>query len=433
MYRNHCFLLIVEQVKIEKLNTDGSGFAILGEKKLHIWNALPGEIVEYEVVKKKRNQIDGLAKSILVKSTERIDATEEHFVSCSPWQILSFKAEANFKKEIAHEVFKEHPEVQFFLSENAIYTDGNMLGYRTKMEYHIYTDEENNFFLGMFGRTEKKKIPITPCNLATSSLNEEAKKIIAWLDSIKFPRPLLKTIIIRSNKKGEVIAALFVKTKDIDALRSTPFSNLTIYYSEPKSPASVATELLHKAQVDTLEETLLGTTYKFGVMSFFQINPAVFEEALKDISTFVPTGSHVLDFYSGVGTIGLSLKNKSASITMVEENSDAVTFAKENIENNKVSSAEAYLGQAHDLRQYIEENKLLIVDPPRGGLHPKVIKRILEVKPQRIIYLSCNIESQARDLSDLKKSYNVTFAKLYNFFPRTPHVESLIILDKISI
>ncbi len=420
------------EITIEKFNTDGSGHAAIGDKTLHIWNALPGETVEYEVVKKKRKHVEGIATKIIAPSPHRTVATESHFTSCSPWQILSFEAEQNYKKEITLDVFKELPLVQNLLQEKDIYSNNKILGYRTKMEYHIYTDDENNFHLGMFGRTEKKKIPITPCNLATPTLNKEAEKIITWLDEIKFPRPQLKTVIIRANIKGETISALFVKTKDIDPLLINPFSNLTIYYSEPKSPASVATEMLYEAKINTLEETLLSTTYKFGTMSFFQINPPVFEEALRDINEFIPEQSDILDFYSGVGTIGLSLKNKASSITMVEENTDATLFAEENIKQNDIKNANAHLGQAHDLREFITADKLLIVDPPRGGLHPKVIKKIREIKPARIIYLSCNIESQARDLLDLKDIYKPIFAKLYNFFPRTPHVENLVVLDRLS-
>lgn len=422
----------MEKIIIEKFNTDGSGHAKIGDKIMHIWNALPNETVEYEIVKKDRRHIEAIARNILETSKDRIKESESHFTSCSPWQILSFDAEQKYKKEIALEIFKTIPEIQKLFENTEVYSDNNYKGYRTKMEYHIYTDDDNNFHLGMFGRTEKKKIPIGRCILATDALNETAEKIIRWLDEIKFPRPLLKTIIVRANRNGDTIAALFTKTKEIEPLINNPFQNLTIYYSEPKSPASVATETLLEATENTLKETLLDKVFSFGVMSFFQINAHVFEEALRDIANFVPDQSDILDFYSGVGTIGISLKEKVNSITMVEENTDAVNFAKENIKQNNIENAEAHLGQAHDLREFISKEKILIVDPPRGGLHPKVIKKILQECPPRIIYLSCNIESQARDLLELKNVYKPIFTRLYNFFPRTPHVESLIVLDKID-
>lgn len=421
---------ISEKTKITRFNSDGSGFAKQNDKTLHIWNSLPDEEVIYEIIKKNRAHVEGLAIEIVEKSKYRINSEEDHFTSCSPWQILSFEAEQIYKKEFANRIFAGNKKILELLSSNDVYTDNKKSHYRYKMEYHIHTDEENNFSLGIFGRTEKKKIPITPCILADNNLNETAKKIISWLDNIKFPRPLMKTMIVRSNKKGETIAGLFVKTEDISLLLDSPFDNLTIYYSEPRSPASVATKILSKGKIDTLEENLREERFKFGLMSFFQINPDVFEKALSDIENFIPENSSVVDFYSGVGTIGISMKNKASRIVMVEENKDAVEFAKINIIQNNLKNAEAFLGQAHELLEKIDSDSVLIVDPPRGGLHPKVIKKIKNTLPPRIIYLSCNIESQSRDIEELSEYYDPILAKTYNFFPRTPHLESLIVLDK---
>lgn len=421
----------MEKIRIERFNTSGSGYATHLDKILHIWNALPDEEVNAEIIDKKKGHRDCLALEILSASPFRTNPKESHFISCSPWQILSWQEEQNAKKQIALTVFDKLPEIRSLLETTDVYHNNQEYGYRNKMEYHIYTDDENNFHLGIFGRTEKKKIPITPCVLATEPLNKTATEIISWLDKVKFPRPKLKTLILRSNSQGETIASLFTKTKEIEELTSTnPFDNLSIFYSEPKSPASVPTELLYNAPKHTLSETLLNTTYTFGINSFFQINPEVFVEALKDIATFIPEGSTVLDFYSGVGTIGLSLKDKVSKLIMVEENTEAVEFAKINIEKNNIKNAEAFAGQAHILLEYINSTDTLIIDPPRGGLHPKVIKRIKHMLPPIIIYLSCNIESQARDIEMIKDDYVPTFVRLYNFFPKTPHVESLIVLKK---
>jgi 23S rRNA (uracil1939-C5)-methyltransferase len=418
------------QIHINGFHTDGSGITKKDDYTYHIWNGLPGEDVEIEISKKKRRHVEALATKILTPSPVRIEPVEKDFVSSSPWQIIELETELLFKHNITTEVFKELPDIIELFAKEKVFTDNTRVQYRHKMEYHIYTDEENNFHLGIFGRTEKKKIPIPPSILATDALNLTASKIIAWLDEVKFPRPLLKTIIVRSNTKGETVAGLFVKTHEIEKLQTNPFDNLTIYYSEPKSPASVATELLVEAKKHTLTQSLLGMPFTYGLMSFFQINPSVFEATLRDIEQFIEAGSSVVDFYSGVGTIGLSLRNIAKDIVLVEENSDAVTFAKQNIENNNIQNAQAFLGQAHTLREYINAESILIVDPPRGGLHPKVIKKIIETLPPKLIYLSCNIESQARDLQDILPYYKPVFAKLYNYFPMTPHVESLIVLEK---
>jgi len=120
---------------------------------------------------------------------------------------------------------------------------------------------------------------------------------------------------------------------------------------------------------------------------------------------------------------------------MIESNEEAVGFAKENIRLNElnnciVGARHAVPLSAEEALDYIEKDKTIIFDPPRAGLHQKVIDRILEVKPEKIIYLSCNISTQARDLNLLAKAYKLKAVKLYNFFPRTPHIEALVVLEK---
>lgn len=413
----------------EYMHPDGSCHAELYGKDFHIWNAIPGETVICPIDKYQKKRKELKAQDICTPSTHRVPALEEHFISCSPWQIISLNHEHTLKKNMALKVFKDFEEVTTLLNASEVYSNNARTGYRHKMEYHIYTDEDERFHLGIFGRMEKKKIPIEPCVLATSSINKTAADIIHWLDRARFPRSLLKTIILRSNRSGQVIAGLYTKTKEADALiKDIPFDFVSIFYSEPKSPASVVTDILHLAPVHTLTEKLRDTTYSYGITSFFQINPDMFEQTLVDIQKHIPENSTVLDFYSGVGAIGLSLKNIK-HVTLVEENVEAVSFAKQNIERNALH-ADAYACQAHEMLQSINSEDILIVDPPRGGLHPRLCQKIRNALPPKVIYLSCNIESQARDLVELIDVYKPVYVKLYNYFPMTPHVECLIVLEK---
>lgn len=115
---------------------------------------------------------------------------------------------------------------------------------------------------------------------------------------------------------------------------------------------------------------------------------------------------------------------------MVEINADAVDFAKTNVKTNGLKHAEAILSPSEKAVSYISEHANLILDPPREGLHSDVVKKILEVKPKKIIYMSCNLSTHARDLGLLTPLYNITFLRLYNFFPRTPHIEGLAVLER---
>ncbi|MEK7083688.1 MAG: RsmD family RNA methyltransferase, partial [Patescibacteria group bacterium] len=164
--------------------------------------------------------------------------------------------------------------------------------------------------------------------------------------------------------------------------------------------------------------------------SFFQINVPMFEQALADISTFTTDADILLDYYAGVGSIGLPLARTAKSCMLVEQNEDAARFAEKNIAENNISNTTAFCSVAERMTDYITGDATLIVDPPRAGLHEKLIQRILSEKPQKIIYLSCNLATHARDIGLLREAYTITSLKLYNFFPRTPHIEALCVLER---
>jgi tRNA/tmRNA/rRNA uracil-C5-methylase (TrmA/RlmC/RlmD family) len=309
------------------------------------------------------------------------------------------------------------------------------------MEYS-FIENEGTISLAFFKRGQNRKIAIDYCQLANPAINETAKKILEWINEQKLTERNLKSLIIRSNKKGETIAGLFIKDKlefDQYPKLTKSFLGFNLYYSTHQSPASVITEVLYQEGQDFLTEEINGIKLKYGINSFFQVNIPVFEKALDEImkniqqsipSTSVGTnGCALLDFYSGVGTIGLCLAKNANSATLVESNEEAVTFSRENIKLNKIKNIEVIGAPAEKALEYIEEDKTIILDPPRAGLHEKIIDRILEMRPPKIIYLSCNVATQARDIGLLKDTYNIKSIKLYNFFPRTPHIESLAILE----
>jgi 23S rRNA (uracil1939-C5)-methyltransferase len=156
----------------------------------------------------------------------------------------------------------------------------------------------------------------------------------------------------------------------------------------------------------------------------------IFRQALRDIYSFLTNNEKIVDFYSGVGLISLPIAAKNKKITLVDVNREAIEFARENIKINNLTNCEAVCSSAESVVDFITSDKTIIFDPPRAGLDKIIIERIIEMLPEKIIYLSCDPATQARDLGKLKDFYNIKFFKLYNFFPRTPHIESLIILFK---
>lgn len=427
------------KVKIEKLVFGGAGLGRLDDGRvIFVWNALPGEEVEFELIKKEKTHWEGMATKIINPSPARLEPREAHYLSCSPWQIMTPEEENKWKIEMAKETYKKLSNLE--IEKLEIIGDENIWGYRNKMEYS-FGEGDGGILLSFFERGKKVRRCIEACELANSEINRVAKLILEWINKHKIPMRSLKAMILRSNLKNEVIVALFIKDKlefaDFPVLDKN-FVGFKLFYSTHKSPASVPTALLYGVGQDCLTEELLGVKLKYGIFSFFQINIPVFEMALADIGKFLDKNKSIVDYYSGVGSISLPLYNMYKDAVLVDSCEEAIGFAGENqtdlsrpLPFAKGREIETTCMPAERVTELIESDKILIVDPPRAGLHEKVVRRILAQKPARVIYLSCNLSTQARDIKLLSEAYKVVFTKLYNFFPRTPHVEGLCVLEKI--
>lgn len=366
---------------------------------------------------------------------------ESHYTICSPLATLPWEEELQFKQTFAARLWSDAQSGSLEPEDIPIIGDATQqYGYRNKMEFSFVElpgpsaePADNTISLAFFERGTKRRVPIDGCALAEPVINTVARAILVWVNEVKIPMRSLKSLIIRSNGAGQAIAALFIKDE-------LPFSHFpkvtkqllgfTLYYSTHKSPASVPTKLLHHEGQDFLSVDILGTVLTFGLLSFFQINIPIFTQALRKIGEHIEQGSPIVDYYSGVGAISLPLADRYQSADLVENNEEAVRFSQENMRANGISNAQAYCMPSEKMRELITADKTIIFDPPRSGLHPKISKQILEQKPVRIIYLSCNLETQVRDVQAFNDAYQVSAFSLFNFFPRTPHVEGLMVLDR---
>ncbi len=415
---------ILENITLVKFVHGGQCLADTADgKKLFVWGGLPGEVVNVKVTKKKSSFLEGVVVDVITASKDRVEAEEpESYLSTSPWQIVDFNAEQQAKAHILAEAFdREKVVVQW----QDFQTDGVTSAYRNKMEFGFWGDE-TGLHLAHYVRGTHGKQMVAGSVLAKEEINVAARAICEELDRLKIRAGDLKTIMLRCNKTGDVVAALFMKESlDLGEFNvPTCVKGMKIYFSNPKSPASVPTKKLYSFGDIKLSDVIMGKNITYDVMSFFQVNLPVFEQALSAINDSVGTQS-AIDLYSGVGTIGLSVKNTDILVELDESN---IRMAQQNAKGTLIKVVQASSEQA---LEYIDQDHVVILDPPRAGLHYSVVDRLLEVKPSKIVYLSCNPSTQARDVKHLSESYMVTFAKGYNFFPRTPHIESLIVLEAI--
>lgn len=390
-----------------------------------VWNALPGETVAFRVIKQKRAFIEAIAEDILVSSPDRVAPLDDIFLSTSPWQILSTDGEKRAKLAIVEELMEgakvRVPSINYHDSVHKLH-------YRNKMEYSFWGDD-SGLHLALHNRGSHAKQIVNGSSLAMVSIDTAARSLIDELMRCNVRAGDLKTVVIRSNRRGDVAMSLFVKQEDFTRLRLPKgVGGLNIYYSDPKSPASVATKpLMTYGSVD-LEDELNGKVFVYSADAFFQVNLDVFEQVLEKIKAGIDlVAMPVVDMFSGVGSIGLSLGAKE--VKLVEINKTSADYAVINAKNLNIKAQVVVIGSENAL-DLIPAQGCVIFDPPRAGLHRKIVDQLLIQKPTQIVYLSCNPATLARDLGLLQADYAINSLDVYNFFPKTPHIESLAILSR---
>lgn len=423
-------------VQLGKIVGGGQTIGTLDDgKKIFAWGGLPGEKVNIQITKKKSKLAEGFVTEVIEPSADRIKPRDENsYLSTSPWQIMSFESEQNNKIALIKEAF-ELSDVNL-PNETKIYSDNQQFEYRNKIEFSWYWNKETEQLdLAFFKRGSHNKIPVDSTSLANPIINKVATKIRNILRKKEnIQASILKTLLIRSNQKNDVCAQLYVKDEQFgmfsdQEIESFGLNGFEVIFSNPQSPASVITKRLQSWGIANLNDEILGINFNYAVESFFQINIPVYEKSLIDIQKWVDKTKPLIDLYSGVGTIGLTVGSEDT--TLIEINENAVNEMKQNIKLLGLSkNTKAILSASENALEYIDTKATVIVDPPRAGLHDSVIEKLLETGPQRIIYLSCNPVTQGRDIKKLLSSYEIAHHTGYNFFPRTPHIEHLVVLQK---
>jgi 23S rRNA (uracil1939-C5)-methyltransferase len=426
------------KVTLTKIVGGGQALGTLDTgKKAFIWGALPGETVEFQITKKKSSMVEGIVTEVISTSNDRISPIDaDSYLSTSPWQIASFAAETSYKAQLIDDAFTLHGTK--LPNKTTVYSDGEEYHYRNKVEFSWWGDTDDNrnetLDLAFFRRGGKGKIAVQGTSLAIDDINILARSIRDLLHTAGIVARDLKTVLIRCDQAGQCVWQLYVKNEDIaKKIAGFDFSKLPalggeVIYSDPRSPASKITKRIHAYGENVLNDTILSIPFAYATEGFFQVNIPVYEHALSDMKKWIPDNTPVIDMYSGVGTIGLTIGGENATLIEIDEH--AVREMKKNIQELG-SSATAILSASETALDSIDSEATIILDPPRAGLHADVISRLLEKTPRRIVYLSCNPVSQARDVAGLLEKYSITHHQGYNFFPRTPHIEHLVVLDLV--
>ncbi|MCK5416827.1 class I SAM-dependent RNA methyltransferase, partial [Candidatus Parcubacteria bacterium] len=366
------------EVTIEKFSQTGEGVGQFENRSIFVWGALLGEKLLVKPIKLSRGKAKAEIVKILEVSSLRRDAKENHFLTCSPWQIMPESEQIKLKKKIIGNMFLningKLPIENFDITKSR-----NNWSYRNKMEFSFALNDNKKLSLAFHERGKYwSYYKFDECVLAIPKISELSKKIIKELIKQKVKIEDLKNLVVRySYNENKCLAILYVVKEDfkIFDFKDKDLVGFQIIYSNPLSPATVITKLLHKQGKDYLIEKISGVKLKYFHNSFFQISPPDFSVLIDYIKTHIKKGKLLVDLYSGVGTIGFMFTSIFEKIISVEFDIKAVEAAKENMRSNNLKNVELFDGatEKQELDNILKNADTLIVDPPRSGLHPKVI------------------------------------------------------------
>jgi len=459
---------IVENITLENYATEGKAIGRNQGKVYFVENGVPGDVANILVTKNKKDYAIAKVQQLINPSPERIEPFCAHFEWCGgcKWQYLSYEKQASYKQQIVTETLIRIGKLQLPKSLPIVTADQHQY-YRNKMEYsfsnkrwltpqEIQSEEKikQSPSLGMHvpGFFDKI-IDIKHCYLQDDLGNQirNAVKKYALENHLSFydilnKNGLLRTMFIRNTTLNEwmVIITYFEpqhqKILDLLVFLEQQFPQITSYHYVHNNKGN---DTIYDQEVKCwkgkgfINEQLGDLTFKISPKSFFQTNThqaVKLYNVVKQFANLQPNDV-LYDLYSGTGTIGLYLAQYCKKVIGVESNKDAVKDAKINQQLNSIENAHFYTGE---IRQALNDvlakhgaPNVVIVDPPRAGLHKTALELVLQTKAQKIVYVSCNPATQARDLSLMSAHYKIEAFQPVDMFPHTYHIENVALLKRV--
>jgi 23S rRNA (uracil1939-C5)-methyltransferase len=420
-------------LEFKKIVGEGKALGRSEGKVVFCYGVLPDETARVRTTFEKKNFAEAELIEIVKPSPKRVQPKEDHYLSCSPWQVMEYGFQCETKKELIEDLLyqttKETIKLEKFYGAQKTY------GYRTKIEYS-FTGEPGALSYAFHKRGNYREKYLLPegCALISPEANAAAVKVLEVLNGLKLSTADVKTLIIREAKNpGSRVAALFLKRQDIELpdMLLPGLDGFLAIYSNPVSSVSQVDGVLKTWGREFVTEEILGDKFYYGFDCFFQNNMELFAEALKEIRGAAFKCGKLVDLYSGVGVIGLHLRDLAGKVLAVEASESSSKYAALNAKELGAKNFEMICSLSEKTKDDIfEGTDVLVVDPPRAGLHNKVIKRIMEILPKRIIYLSCNPITQGRDAAFFMEKYKIVRAAGFDFYPNTPHAETLLVFER---
>ena len=457
----------MENVPVTGYAAEGKSLARVNGKVIFIQGAVPGDVADVLITKNKKDWAEGNATQITQYSSERVAPFCIHFGICGgcKWQMLPYQKQLEYKEQEAKDVFKRIGKLPDAVVLPII-GSGDTIHYRNKLEFtfsnkkYLTVDEfkalgDDEWPGGAFGyhvpRLYDKVIDIKECwlmhdlnNVIRNGLRKFAEKNNYTYYDIKEHKGWLRNLIIRYCTTGELMINLVFGYDDKKErenicnylLKEIPQISTLAYTINPKWNDSLndLTPCIVHGKGYVIEK-LEHFNFKISPKSFFQTNTKQAENLYRVVREFAALSGHetVYDLYCGTGSIGIFLSNYAKKIIGVDVIEEAVNDAKENARLNQVGHASFFAGDVIEICNdaFFDLHgrpDVVIVDPPRAGLHNKLTDKLLEISSPKIVYVSCNVATQARDLQLLSEKYFVEKLQPVDMFPHTHHIECVALL-----
>ena len=461
-------LPLLRDIRITGIAAEGKAVARHDDMVIFVPFVAPGDIADIRVIKKRKKYMEGRVAELKTRSALRTDPFCEHFGICGgcKWQHLSYDHQLEFKQQQVIDHFTRIGKLDFPDPE-PILPSKKTKYYRNKLEYTftcrrwlteeevVSGDEISEFRAAGFhipGRFDKV-LDINNCYLQEEPSNSIrlAIKNYAIANDLEFfdllrQKGFLRTLIIRTSSTGEVMVILVFFHEEREPRESLlkwlseniPGITSLMYVINPKANDTIGDlDVNLFSGRDHIIEEMEGLQFRVGPKSFYQTNSEQAYELYKIVRDFAIPRKHevIYDLYTGTGTIAAFVARHCSRVCGLEYMPEAVQDAGFNAEINRLDNTRFFAGDIKDLLtpDFAGKNgapHTIITDPPRTGMHPSVIERILEISPGKIVYVSCNSATQARDIMLLDAEYRIERMRAVDMFPHTHHIENVALLVK---
>lgn len=399
------------EVLIERIDNFGRGLGYIDGKVCFVPNALPGEIVEVEITHSNKKFIEAKVLNYITKSSERLNIRCPFYSSCGACQFLnmSIEKENEFKTVKVKNLVKRIGNINADLVSDCF--SSNEFNYRNKATFHVH-----NRKLGYYQEKTNTLVEIDNCMILREDINNTIPKL---QEIINYRENNIKEIMVRCGNSSSNLMVNFVG--DVNNLDGVEDFFDVVYSNGELVTGSTMISLIGRYE------------FKVSPKSFFQINGQLVEQLYNEVLKYCIDNrpENVLDLYCGTGTISIFISDAVNKVLGIDMSESSINNALDNRELNNIKNVEFVCSKVEDyIDKIIGKHDLVVVDPPRAGLDKKTIEYLKKIASKDIIYISCDPATMSRDLLQLSDTYNIKSIKPFNMFPKTYHVECVVVLER---